>query len=256
MGKDSKILWTNHTFNPWIGCTKVSPGCDHCYAERFADTRMGKVVWGPGNRRIRTAKSTWQQPLAWDRAAAKTGDRTLVFCASLADVFDPEVPTKWRDELYHLIAITKNLTWLLLTKRPENMTTMLPASWGDGTGWNVWLGVTAEEQRCADYRIPILLSVPAKLRFVSCEPLLGPVHLESWLGEKQVAWVIAGGESGPQARRMRSEWVRSLRDQAEVAKVPFLFKQWSDDPGIKKLPGLPMLDGVRHGMIPSVRSRT
>lgn len=193
MGEHTAIAWTDHTFNPWIGCTRVSPGCEHCYAESWG-RRFG-VQWGPGRARKRTAASTWKQPLAWDRKAARDGVRRRVFCASLADVFDPEVRHNWRDEVFALAALTPNLDWLVLTKRPEHMRAYitntetpiwvrdaalymreLPRDWN--WKWplpNVWLGVTAEDQANADERLPILLDTPAAKRFVSHEPALGPV---------------------------------------------------------------------------------
>lgn len=243
MGENSAIEWTDHTFNPWIGCTKVSPGCDHCYAETLATNRLG-VAWGPHAERRRTAESTWRQPLAWNRKAAREGKRARVFCASLADVFDNQVPVKWRDDLWTLIAETPHLDWLLLTKRPQNISQMLPGAWRNEAWPNVWLGTTVEHQAEADRRIRHLLAVPAKVRFLSCEPLLGPVdlrHLPSWaprdnfdalmsdgISDARIHWVIAGGESGPGARPMHPEWARALRDQCAAAGVPFFFKQWGD----------------------------
>lgn len=237
MGENSAIEWTDHTFNPWIGCTKVSPGCDRCYAETLATNRLG-VAWGPHAERRRTAESTWRQPLAWNRRAEREGKRARVFCASLADVFDNQVPGQWRSDLWRLIRNTPHLDWLLLTKRPQNIARMLPGpqdnclpEWGDG--WtNVWLGTTAENQAEADRRIPHLLAVPAARHFLSCEPLLGPVNITRWLTDgrdqaiPELDWVIAGGESGPGARPMHPDWARSLRDQCQAAGVPFFFKQW------------------------------
>lgn len=245
MGEDSNIEWTDHTFNPWIGCTKVSPGCDNCYAEKLATQRLG-VAWGPHAERRFAAESTWHHPARWNRKAQKEGRRARVFCASLADVFDNQVPDQWRLDLWHLIHQTPHLDWLLLTKRPQNIAAMLPQpatlgfpAWGEG--WpNVWLGTTVESQAEADRRIPHLLSVPARVRFLSCEPLLGPVNLRGWEtfdhgwhsrpGEDtpRIDWVIAGGESGHGARPMHPDWARSLRDQCQAAGVPFFFKQWGD----------------------------
>lgn len=247
MGQHSKIEWTDHTFNPWVGCTKVSPGCAHCYAERDMDQRRGFARWGKGQPRVRTSPGNWRTPLRWDRIAGAKGTRERVFCASLADVFDDEAPVSWRDDLWSLIAACRNLDWLLLTKRPQNIRDFLPASWGDGSGWsNVWLGTTVEDQQRADERIPHLQEIPARVRFLSCEPLLGPVDLAPYLVDSDVEggfpdqpgfqgkaygainWVIAGGESGPHARPMSPTWARSLRDQCQAAGVPFLFKQWGE----------------------------
>ena len=251
MAENSKIEWTDHTFNPWLGCTKVSPACDHCYAERDMDHRFGRVKWGHGQPRQKTSHANWQKPLAWNRKAEKEGRRYRVFCASLADVFDNEVPDEWRDELFALIAITPHLDWLLLTKRPQVARKYLTSADQArvpkmiGEDWplpNVWLGVSVENQDMADTRIPILLDTPAAKRFLSCEPLLGPVDINAYLpslridgkqvewpdGAGVVDWIIAGGESGPKARPSHPDWFRSLRDQCASAGVPFLFKQWGE----------------------------
>ncbi len=390
MSEQTTIEWATSTFNPWIGCTKVSPGCTHCYAERDMDHRRGRVKWGNGNPRSRTSVEYWKQPLRWNRAAAASGQRPRVFCASLADVFDDEVPIAWLADLIALIAATPNLDWLLLTKRPHLVMSRLrdahehierelhgdhwqerepssPAShllnnWTMGgpaadpiPPANVWMGTTVEDQQRANERIPHLLQIPACVRFLSCEPLVGPVDLLTWpgsnvwsgptitdtwdtftwpewvpadirrhvtefwsaaygrnpsawansflnsernrhtgmpkfgsevtysknwidrLGAKQIGhgrfvplwnnigavvhadgtyrgglgfsrgpgwleqwmdargdyqhrihWIICGGESGPQARPMHPHWARNIRDQAESAGVPFLFKQWGE----------------------------
>lgn len=256
MGEKTLIEWADHTFNPWIGCTKVSPACDHCYAEKLATARLG-VAWGPHAERRRTAESTWRQPLAWNRKAERERRRARVFCASLADVFDNQVATEWRDQLWNLITDTPSLDWLLLTKRPQNIAKMLPHRINnEGYAWplrNVWLGTTVENQAEAARRIPHLLAAPAAVRFLSCEPLLGPLDLWSdgdgplggghpaqaeiegpngphfiRHGTPRIHWVITGGESGPGARPMRPDWARGLRDQCQAAGVPFFFKQWGD----------------------------
>lgn len=184
MGADSKIEWCDHTFNPWLGCTRLSPACDHCYAEGWA-RRTGQAALWDGERRW-TTPAYWREAHRWNRRAAAAGSRPRVFCASLADVFDNQVPERWRDDLWHLIDQTPQLDWLLLTKRPQNIAKMLPGpkigapAWGDG--WpNVWLGTTVENQEEADRRIPPLLAAPAAVHFLSCEPLLGAVDLEPWL---------------------------------------------------------------------------
>lgn len=224
--KDSKIEWTDHTFNPWIGCTKVSEACKFCYAEMQEAIRYKRVEWGPGQPRRRTSDNNWRQPTRWNREAAEEGRRYRVFCASLADIFDAEVPQEWRADLFEVIRETEHLDWLLLSKRPENILSMVPEDWGDG--WpNVWLGSTAENQQRADERLPILLAVPAVVRFASCEPLLGPLDLSAYLG-KGLDWVIAGGETGRAARPMKPEWARALRDQCVAQRVAFHFKQWGD----------------------------
>ncbi|KVU48170.1 hypothetical protein WK69_10695 [Burkholderia ubonensis] len=269
MSENSKIEWTDHTFNPFIGCTKVSRGCDHCYAEHLMDTRMHKVVWGPRGERVRTSASTWRQPVRWNARHAEFfaahGRRQRVFCASLADVFDNAVPDAWRADLFDLIWNTPHLDWLLLTKRIGNAGPMIAralelAGRGVNTPWpwpNVWIGATIVNQAEADRDIPKLLAVPARVRFLSMEPLLGPVALPrfcacgcnkplaqavseamdgpSALNRDQaeaeirstigIDWVIVGGESGSGARPMHPAWAADLRDQCARAGVPFLFKQ-------------------------------
>ena len=263
MSRNTKIEWADHTFNAWVGCTKISPACDHCYAEGWAK-RSGKaagVVWG-GERR-RTSESNWQQPIKWNAEAERLGIRYRVFCASLADVFDNAVPTTWRVDLFRLIEKTPNLSWLLLTKRIGNAANMMFTARGGHLPLlqNVWIGATICNQAEADRDIPKLLAVPAAKRFLSIEPLLGPVDLLTdslmcnpcpwcadqrpdpgtgtvenckqceWTGkssEPGIDWVIVGGESGPGARPMHPDWVRSLRDQCVTAGVSFLFKQWGE----------------------------
>lgn len=225
--KDSSIEWTHHTFNPWWGCTKVSEGCRHCYAEAIAE-RFGRASWGPSADRVEMSDAYWRQPLRWAAEARRDGVRRRVFCASMADVFEdrPELEAP-RARLVALIHDTPELDWLLLTKRPEEVETLwllaavralcpleFPA--------NVWVGTSLEsakeERRARDLR-----AVRARLRFLSLEPLLGPVSPDVLDG---MDWVIVGGESGPGARPMHPEWVRALRDRAVVRGIPFFFKQW------------------------------
>lgn len=239
MAENSKIEWTDHTFNPWEGCQKVGPGCDHCYAEaRNARFCGGQAVnWGPGAPRRRTSAANWRKPLAWNSDAgafyAQHGRRQRVFCSSLADVFDNAVDPTWRRDLFDLIELTPNLDWLLLTKRIGNVARMLPThDWAARD--NVWLGATIVNQVEADRDIPKLLAVPARRRFLSMEPLLGPVdlgracRLAAFHATEVLDWVIVGGESGPSARPMHPDWVRDLRDQCLAAGVPFMFKQWGE----------------------------
>jgi protein gp37 len=250
MSENSRISWTTHTFNPWLGCTEVDQECTNCYARELAQ-RYGWVQWGQGQPRRRTSDANWHQPLRWNRQAAEQGIRPRVFCASLADVFDAEVPPEWRTDLWALIRATPQLDWLLLTKRPNLLRRYLPADWGDG--WpHVWLGTTVGHQGAA-WRIRHLLAAPAVVRFLSCEPLLGPLDLgleyiecdddgESfyWHDPRDshpcdfscrgfpttgLHWVIGGGESGPQRRPMDWAWARDLRDQCVAAGVPFWWKQ-------------------------------
>lgn len=220
--KNSKIGWTDHTFNPWIGCTKVSEECRYCYAEAL-ELRWGKDLWGPGKERQRTSTAYWRQPLAWDKEAARDGVRPRVFCASLADVFDEAVPDEWRWDLFGLIGNCENLDWLLLTKRPA-----LAAAFFAAAMANVWLGVSAGNQERAIERIPVLLSIPAVVHFVSVEPMLGPVSFS--FSEQQPDWVICGGESGPHQRPMAMKWALDLSDDCARAGIPFFMKQLGGHP--------------------------
>jgi protein gp37 len=274
MAENSKIEWTDHTFNPWMGCTKVSPACKNCYAERDMDHRYGKVQWGPSGTRVVTSTENWNKPLKWNREAKERGIRYRVFCASLADVFEDWEGTllthkgdnvlvcdncgrladdgdlhascqcgrflqrvEWaglddvRKNLFQLIDNTPNLDWLLLTKRPENITKMLfdPDSLnGFKCRKNVWFGTSVENNEYM-HRIDSLKSVGllGSVLFLSCEPLLGPM---TTLGEHLdgIDWVIAGGESGANARPSHPDWFRDVRDQCESANVPFHFKQWGE----------------------------
>lgn len=267
MAENSKIQWTDHTMNPWIGCTKVSVGelgaCENCYAEVATPSRAMRIEWGAGKPRHRTSESTWAQPLRWERNAAaffaEHGRRQRVFCASLADVFDNEVPLSWRADLFELIAKTPSLDWILLTKRIGNARRMLDMasfsvthrlqSWGDG--WrNVWLGATVANQEEAERDIPKLIATPARVRFLSCEPLLGPIDIgrafpcgyycDEIVGHvdhpfisrvnSPLHWIIVGGESGPQARRFDIGWARDLVRQCRVAGVAPFVKQFGAAP--------------------------
>lgn len=235
MGEDSKIEWTDHTFNPWIGCTKVSPGCQFCYAEKESNVHRGKngkkasiwAEWGKGKPRQRTSLLNWEKPLKWNDDAAAAGARKTVFCASLADVFDSEVDTNWRQDLWDLIRVTPHLIWMLLTKRSENIQTMLPRDWGDG--WeNVCLMVSIEDQERLE-RLSHLARVPSKLRALSMEPLLGFVDLSSKFEDLQkIDLVIVGGESGPEARPMNPNWATHIAENCQSAGTVFFFKQWGN----------------------------
>lgn len=297
MSANSRIEWTDHTFNPWIGCTKVSPACDHCYAERSTPSRTLAVIWGPGQERQRTSPANWALPLRWNRQAdafmAQHGRRQRVFCASLADVFDNEVPPDWRADLFELVRMTPNLDWLLLTKRIGNVERMLREArdatdfdkrrglwlwlkaWENGEEIppHVWLGATICNQTEADRDIDKLEQVPARVHFLSIEPLLGPIDMGlcdcdhgslpapnnaggvtcpkcNGTGGHRVDWVIVGGESGAGARPMRPDWARSLRDQCVAAGVPFLFKQWGEFrpyDGADEAAGVPLATSVRVG---------
>lgn len=277
MSERTAIEWCDSTFNPWIGCTRVSPACDDCYAARSTPARAMGIAWGSGEPRRRTAAATWKLPQRWEREHAEFfaqhGRRRRVFCASLADVFDNEVPAEWRVDLFRLIVATPSLDWLLLTKRIGNVRKMAAAA----GGWprNAALGFTAvnqpeierdwsKAQDCKSDLRPLFL-------FVSIEPMLGPIRLDrvmrsspdsdwtycdnaltgfnahkcgGWDGAA-LDWVIAGGESGPKARPSHPDWFRSLRDQCAAAGVPFLFKQWGEWASVSAVGG-----GKEHHYFP------
>lgn len=227
MGADSKIEWTHHTWNPWWGCARVSPGCEHCYAEAFAK-RTGHSVWGVKNERRHFGESVWSKPLAWDKAAATAKERHRVFCASMADVFEDRSDlVADRARVFDLIERTPNLDWLLLTKRPHNMNDMAPTSWRTGWPPNVWAGTTVEDQKRRG-RIADLRNVPARVRFLSCEPLLERVDLGGLL--EGIHWVIVGGESGGGARRFDTCWADAIIDAARVSGAAVHVKQLGAHP--------------------------
>ncbi|RKR46261.1 phage Gp37/Gp68 family protein [Paraburkholderia sp. BL17N1] len=242
MSENSKIEWTDHTFNPWEGCQKVGPGCDHCYAETRNARYGGGVAinWGPGASRRRTSKANWRKPLQWNANHAdffaEHGRRQRVFCASLADVFDNAIDPRWRADLFDLIDATPNLDWLLLTKRIGNVMSMvsetaqyqfdLDCLEKPRLPENVSIGATIVDRDEMLRDAGKLLAVPARVRFWSVEPMLG--DLGEIPLELMPEWVICGGESGANARPMHPDWARDLRDQCEAAGVPFLFKQWGE----------------------------
>lgn len=222
MGENTEISWTDHTFNPFWGCEKVSRGCDSCYAETFSK-RTGHDIWGHDAPHRFFGEKHWNEPLKWDRLAEKEGHQAKVFCASMADVFqnaDDIVGERWR--LWKLIDATPNLIWQLLTKRPENVTRMVPLQWLTEWPENVWLGTSVEDQVRAGLRIPRLVGVKGvEVRFLSVEPLLERVELDL----AGIGWCIVGGESGPGHRPFDADWARSIRDQCAEAGVAFFFKQ-------------------------------
>lgn len=287
MGETTGIEWADGSWNPVIGCTKVSPACTNCYAETYASQRLGRPELWRGERHV-TSESTWGVPERMDRKAAKLGRRLRLFVASLTDVAEDhpvwesrpwvshvrgvgDVREPWtvRDRMWFKIAMLRNVDVLLLTKRIDRLLELVPREWLDAWPAHVWVGTTVEDQQRADERIPHLLRVPARVRFVSMEPLLGPVSLAPWLvnirfqrhretGEerrvteyegvvldadavtvnygstspahrKPIDWVITGGESGPKARPSHPDWFRSVRDQCARAEVPFFMKQMQVD---------------------------
>lgn len=266
MGKDSKIAWTDHTFNPWWGCTKISAGCKNCYAEGTAN-RFG-TIWGDQAERRFFGDKHWNEPRKWDESARKAGTRARVFCCSMADVFEDRDDLKpHRERLWELVEATPNLIWLLLTKRPENLRNLLPTSWLASPRSNVAIGVTVECQDTARERIPELLQTPAAVRFISAEPLLSPLssYIEidpTELGAKRwrsgkagynyfkgncalgdcsvergprIDWIIVGGESGPRSRPCHVNWIRSIVIQCKDADVPCFVKQLGANPRFEPL---------------------
>lgn len=226
MSKDSKIEWCHHTFNPWWGCTKVSPGCAHCYAEGFA-TRVNPGVWGADAPRRFFGDAHWREPLAWNKAAENARTRHRVFCASMADVFEdrPDLVAP-RERLWALIDATPWLDWLVLTKRPENFERLWPFGWYTGEpafNWrNLWLGVSVEDQRTYDERTPLLYEVPAYIRFISYEPALWRINFDHDFS-RECDWIIVGGESGPHARPFSVEWARAIINHCKKSSLTTCF---------------------------------
>lgn len=234
MGEATKIEWADHTFNPWWGCTKVSPGCDHCYAEAWAK-RTGNAVWGNDAARREMSDAHWRLPYRWDAQAARLGVRHRVFCASMADVFELRDDLRARrDRLWSTIAECQSLDWLLLTKRIGNAPSLLP--WRKGRVWaadpwhHVWLGATVVNQDEVSRDVPRLVRTPSAVRFLSVEPLLGPVNLRPHL--RALDWVIVGGESGPKARHCNPQWIRIVVEDCRNASVPVFVKQLGAHSGL------------------------
>jgi protein gp37 len=240
MAEQSDISWTDGTFNPWIGCTRVSPGCDHCYAARDNERRKWVSAWGAERRRTKT----WGDPLRWNRKAAETGYRPRIFCASLADVFDNEVPQGWRDDLWQLLRDTPNLRWMLLTKRIGNAAKMLPPDW---PFQHVGLMATMVNQEEYDRDRLKLSALPAPWRGISAEPLLGRIILDHKDARENLSWVITGGESGPSFRPLDMRAVRYLRDQCRDLGIAFHHKQ---NGGVRGKDAGCLVDGVEHKHFP------
>ena len=212
MAERSSIEWTEATWNPMTGCTKVSPGCAHCYAETFAERFRG-VPGHPYERGfdLQLRPERLEQPLSWKQPR-------MIFVNSMSDLFHEDIELAYIREVFKVMRKANWHTFQILTKRSERMVEVAPRlPWSD----NVWQGVSVENQRWTS-RVDHLRKVPAKVRFLSCEPLLGPLRLDL----RDVHWVITGGESGPRARPMKPEWVREIRQQCEEAGVAFFFKQW------------------------------
>lgn len=222
MGENSKISWCDHTFNPWIGCSKVDQLCKNCYAEKFSD-RWGYAEWGEKGKRMKTSDANWKKPYQWARKGYKLGVRYKVFCASLADVMDnhPSILPEWRHELNRVIFETQYNDYLFLTKRPENAPLFLPANWGDGYK-NVFFGVSVGDKK-GEYRIQHLLNTPAYVRWISAEPLLERFELPGF----GIDQIVLGGESGPknQIRKLDLNVVKYMIDQAKEKGIKVFFKQ-------------------------------
>jgi protein gp37 len=250
MSRDTLIPWCHATFNPWQGCSRVSPGCERCYAEVLGK-RFG-IPWGPGAERKLARDAYWEQPLRWDRQAEKTGQRLRVFCGSMCDVFDAAVPDGWRSRLWALIAKTPHLDWMLLTKRPQYLRhsdgspLLLPPDWDGGHWTNVWLGCTVEDQPRADERLDLLMNATPRrgrgaILFASCEPLLEELDLSRWLDGAGgcLDLVIVGAEKLPgkrPGRPCREEWVRNIRAQVVGSGVALFVKQLEREGKIVEMP--------------------
>lgn len=263
MGKHSKIEWTDHTFNPWWGCVEVSPACDHCYARTFAK-RLGYdedgtkfPIWGHKTTRRFFGDKHWAEPLKWNAAAAKAGERRRVFCASMCDVMEEHGGlSQDRVRLYALIESTPWLDWLLLTKRPQNFRRFLPADWIKKPRPNVW-GMTTVESPEYLWRASELLHTPFAVRGLSCEPLLGPLDLHlfldginpSWTGRAdessrmdRLDWVIIGGESGSRARPFNIDWARQTISHCQANGVAAFVKQLGSRPCCDRIHNLQLKD--------------
>jgi protein gp37 len=225
------IEWTEATWNPTTGCDRVSPGCDNCYALTLA--RRLKAAGNPRYRRDgspRTSGPGFGLTLHWDKLEEPLRWRRprLIFVNSMSDLFHKGVSDEFVRLVFGTMAETPQHTYQILTKRPGRMTSVLRRIQPNPLP-NVWLGTSVEDQRWADIRIPRLIQTPAWTRFLSCEPLLGPIDLSSYadgVSQPEIDWVIVGGESGSGHRPMDPAWARSLRDQCVEADIPFFFKQW------------------------------
>jgi protein gp37 len=273
MSDTTKIQWADATFNPWIGCTKVSAGCKNCYAENTTRARVlrsqGQETWGRGAKRSRTSAAMWRKPIQWNEQPLiwdSEQHRNMRVFPSLCDWLDMDVDVEWQADFLKLVYDTPRLDWLLLTKRPENWHTIICAAWGilyqrgdlDAALWldnwagvngqrkeyfprNIWIGTSVENQEMADKRIPELLKIPARVRFLSVEPMLDAIQFDPhWLGagersgdnyqQPQIHLVIFGGESGPAARPCNVDWIRDCVKQCKAAGVPVFVKQLGAKP--------------------------
>lgn len=232
MGKTTGISWTDHTFNPWWGCVEVSPACDACYARVWAE-RMGHQVWGKDADRRFFGEKHWNEPVHWNRQAEAAGVRRKVFCASMADVFERNdnvvdaLLTNQLDaarlRLWDLIEATPWLDWLLLTKRPHNIISMIPMRWRDTPQPNAWFGITVENEEFARKRFPVFRTIPNAMPWISYEPALGRVDWLKYAGTFR--WLIFGGESGKDPRKSEAQWATDSLAACRQLGAKFFFKQ-------------------------------
>lgn len=252
MSDKTGIEWTDATWNPTTGCSKVSQGCKNCYALRDwprLAANPKSVYFGRAFTNVQCHPERLRQPLQWKKPRR-------IFVNSMSDLFHEDVPRSFVDEIFHTMVVARQHSFQVLTKRPWRMLDFMAHRAAPPP--NVWLGVSVEDQATADERIPVLLQTSAAIRWLSVEPLLGPIDLElRLLGQiPGIDWVVVGGESGPHARAMRPEWASSIRDQCARAGVPFLFKQWGEWFGgrrVGKKNAGRTLAGVLHDAYPSNR---
>jgi protein gp37 len=240
MADGTAIEWTNATWNPVTGCTKISPGCDHCYAERFSERFRG-VAGHPFRTGfdVTLRPERLKQPLGWRRSR-------MIFVNSMSDLFHKLVPFEFVDRVFDSMELASWHTFQVLTKRSSRMRDYVRARYGDGGApAHIWLGVSVEDGTKLS-RVRHLVQAPVPIRFLSVEPLIGPVGKLPLDG---IGWVIVGGESGPGARLMDPKWVRDVRDQCIVRKIPFFFKQWG---GLRPKSGGRTLDGRQWNQWPKM----
>lgn len=263
MGKETSIEWTDHTFNPWWGCQRISVGCEHCYAETLDNRWHNGKHWGAGATRKIASETYWLQLDQWNRDAKLKKKNALVFVASMSDWAEdrPEL-IEPRQKLMKAIEKNKYLTFQLLTKRPENIKRFTPPYWwgdclsgGDSFPDNVWIGITAENQEIWNNRKKYLFEIPCKVKFLSYEPALAPIMLTENVNI-ELDWVICGGESGTKARAMSSKWAQLMQHQCKQFGIPFFFKQWGEynEQGVrvgKKKAGS-LLQGINYKQFPTI----
>jgi len=241
VGEKTKISWTDHTFNPWWGCTNVSPGCDHCYAESSSN-RWGFKIWGKDSARRFFGEKHWNEPIKWNQKAKEEGIRRKVFCASMCDILEEWQPSPGeegrldmeRERLFSLVESTPSLDWLLLTKRPQNYLRMLPQPWLDNPRSNVWVMTTVESPEYL-WRLDAILRIPAVVRGASWEPGLAYVDFKPYAGIDSL-WVIGGGESGAACRPFEVAWARQVRDDCRAIGARFFLKQLGGHPDKRENP--------------------